>query len=509
MVPTQKEDKSSLQIGKELLFLQLGWVGIGSMTALGIYYHDAMTPAVKDIMMGLGLATLGLTTIPLARILFLVINSQQEIEKNKNIHLAALKILKEPISPELIEETKKLPSNLTANFTPMLTSGKTEHIVSDSNNGIKNYIPDNVKKEMRELIIKRWEALTTVVGAINPLLPWSRQPLKGLASCFPLVTSDKGIKLLPSEKSAVIWGISMLPVIPVEQFFSSDYMVQYYIELARIYTQILKSYSSKLSVNSNLASTSIYWENLEKAIKAEKFTGQLVSPPITDHKQRRELELLEKNRSLLSDEDAITMAKALVSIWFRAIPEAQIEAGNLISQLKNEISNLNITKLLKEEVVCLELLKKILRLPNQWPKLTSLDQNLGNVGNLQELIKRLERVTREENVFLAKFRGEDKTPRGRILYQRSHGGISVKIDLQDPKNSCLVISSENEFLSATEEVAICLALIFPGIKNLQLKLKDRIASVPLAEFYLERIINQSTGYLRQLLRSASFAVTNS
>ncbi len=508
-MPTNRSELENhkKELYRQLLFHTLGWLGIGAMVTAGLIFKEKMTVEAKYFFLGgVTVALLG-TLSCLPKIITSIGKIGKEIStKEKGDYCQDIKTLQEPVTSDLAEAAQKLP--ISALILRQLPTDDMENNQPVIDNLLIEFdqskeIPIN----LINLIRKRGYALGRVLRAINPSDSRSLGALDGLTQCFPRATSERGISLLPPEKEVVLKLLSWLPMVPPDQHKNSDRMVVYFKKLAKIYWKILNSYLDQIDVSRATAASTIQADNLTAAVRAERVTEGLVSIPMIDHQVVQELRKREKSRSLLSVEDATMMAKLLTAVWFRYLPDAQAAATPLISQLKVYINSIK-KGLPEKETDQLELLKEILGLPGKWYQLMKIKED-GVDPKLIELIKRLEKAAAGVDDLSGWLTGRDRSPRGIIQHYDKYGEISMGIHIREQNfsDSCLVIDSPDNLLFKAEKVAICGALMFPGIKTLEIKLKGfQPIRVPLAEFYLERIIKDRTNYLRQMLKIESLGI---
>lgn len=490
-LPAENKNKPS---GMELLLLQFGPISLfaaGLVGMIGTLRPDIIPPEeTKKWVINLALVAIGLTTMTLPRIFQLFLNSQEE--QNKDDFWPALETLKQPVSLELAEAVKELPPSTLALGQLPLGNYTGKIIGVDS--------PLAATADILSLLKERKTALIAVISALNPSSLHALTALTGLSELFSFPTSTSGIKLLPSEKRVIIELLKLLPTFAPDQFLTSDLMVDYLSGLVCVYSQIFRSYLHQISVDLVTASDSLKWDILTNLIRVESLGGRSNSSAMIGSITVQQLRRLEKARSLLSEEEAVMMAKLIIAIWFQALPAARTTATGLITPLKQEVNRLLGLRLPQEEIERLNLIKKIFSLPDQWPRLLRYSETVAD-PELRKLIKRIEEASEIPDL-LEPIRGKDNTLRGKINSAIKHWGIKVEIVTRTLEDSMIVIKSDKDHLaSIAEQIAICEALLFPGIKKLRMELKGyQPIEVEMDEFYLNRIVNGDTGYIRRLLR---------
>ncbi len=349
--------------------------------------------------------------------------------------------------------------------------------------------------------MRREQAFSDLIKALNPSSPMAVSALSHLRNLFTLPTSVRGINLLPSEMTVLLKAFTSIQVLPPDSFRNPDSMVYFFCQLARVYYQILQSYLHQILVNQNSTAKSVHCGDLTARIRAECFTPNVscLSIPSTDSLSLQELKQLEDSRSLLSDEDAVVVAKLLTAIWFRALPEARSTVTQLMPKLIPLVRRLLELQLSSNEKKIIELIINILSLPERWLYLVDCSNKIDD-HHLKELYSRLRIALRPADL-LEPTRGRDKTPRGIINEAIMHHGINVQVIIKNPGDSVIVIrANEDHLKSIVEEVAICQALLFPQIEKIRIEIGDRNpVELSMDAFYSNRIINNDSNYLRRLL----------
>jgi len=156
----------------------------------------------------------------------------------------------------------------------------------------------------------------------------------------------------------------------------------------------------------------------------------------------------------ISNEEALLVAKCLVSISMQSIPEARKKANEAITRLK--IEN---TKLLRDP--------KLKAVGDEIMKILELPSSFGGIG-------------RNLNRILGLFNGIGTSP-------------PVEIDLTTGTISLILPAKENAFSEKQLDEAVCLlAMKFPLIRNLAIRNKEgeTIFTMSMDQFYRDRLIER-------------------
>jgi len=446
--------------------LNLSLLGIvvtaGITGALSLPRYEELSPLVKLVPEALALGCFVYSGLRLKNMVGIAEKSNAELKKiPKNGSVAAvIEPLQNPLSPD----EKRLLAAEEDLHQKLLMEGANSGVEADS-----NHMSDLAGQRLTALNFIGKNLLDKKVKSTNRQGPERRIAiLEEIKHLIPVWTKPYGLDLTSIEAERLLGMVEIGSVTELAPATKAAYAI--------LVGELLQAYISNLRADSRASSLSN--GNLEAAIRAG------VTIPFTEDlvviKQRE----MEKGKVIISDEDAVKLAKSLIALSHTAIPEAKEAAVK---------ATLQLSELLKEEKnrkngPKKDVLNDVMTILGISMRTTIGDTELSKI---QVLFDGFSSLPEELHFFVPK--ENYKTPLSllRRFAKTDFGSISFE-------NNTVYISAIN--MAVADTIAAAVAILFPHIPFLNVQVDDgQTLSLAMDAFYLNRLMRLDKGYLRRMM----------
>lgn len=382
-----------------------------------------------------------------------------------------------PLTNPLPPDEKRLLTDLQLKhpllLLPAVQDPKDLCDIEFESNGNNNNIVSTFQERLSPLTYIIDQLLRPEVKAVSSHSQLTRvEILKILQEILVQPPSINGLKVTGPEANfltkIVAWGAT------------GEMAPETLTEYAKLLGLLLESYILQKRVPS-VAKSNLN-EQLNAAIRAERLTGQSVSPPIEQYREAMRQKEEEKERVIVDDDGAIELAKSLIAITQSRIPESRETAvkkrTHLLEIFRNERDRLNGKSTDSPYLATINTVLRILDLSiNGLFEKNIIDTLLILAPNLKEKIKIMPKDIIE---------GQGK---------RELGSLEIT-------DNTLVISAEKIFLA--DLLACSAVILYPHIPRIEIYINngsnnDRYIDTVTGEFYFQRLILDNRSYLYNIL----------